>query len=103
MLLSTIAANIIPFVPSLINLAEGLIRKPKAGADKKDAVIQSLRTMLGKLAAVNGVTTEGITDDQLSGLVETVFQNMKSGFNTNPEDKIYILTGQVREVLPLTK
>jgi hypothetical protein len=75
--IAAIAALLVPFIPSAINLVEGLIKKPSSGQDKADLVLQFLRQTLVKLQS-QGVIPAGtsVTDDALMGLIESIFQQM---------------------------
>lgn len=70
-------AAILPFVPSVVKLVEGLFSgKAKSGTDKMDAALQAVRALLEKFGAVQGVTDKP-TDDALRGAIEAVVQQLK--------------------------
>ena len=71
-------AAILPFVPSVVKLVEGLFKgKEKSGADKMDAALEAVRALVKKYGAVNG-DQENPTDDALRGAIEAVFQRLNS-------------------------
>lgn len=69
--------------PPLINWIESLFKeKPKSGEDKMSALLQAVRAILNQAIAAK-VTVDGkpippTTDDSLRGMLETIFQQMKT-------------------------
>ena len=97
--IAALAGLLVPHIPGLIRLVEGAIRKPKAGVDKKDAVIQALRSIITKSTLVNGDPPNTITDDELGGLIEGVFQNLNNTVPSEvPPQKLYLLKGSLQEI-----
>lgn len=94
-----LAKLLVPHIAGLIHLVEGVIRKPKSGVDKKDAVIQALRSIITKSVLVNGDSPVTVTDDELGGLVEGVFQSLSSSTPSEiPPQKLYLLKGSIQEI-----
>lgn len=97
--MGTLAALLIPLLPSAINAVEELfkaIATPKQGENKADAVLQAVRAIVTKLIA-SGAPVAQPTDDALKGMIEAKFQDMKAsgalGATPSGTGKIYILQG----------
>lgn len=76
---------ILPLVPSIVNGVESLFsKKPAAGTDKMSAALQALRALISQFIAAKVPLPDGTvptaqpTDDALKGMIETVFQQMKT-------------------------
>lgn len=97
--LAAVAGLLIPHIPGLINLVEGIFSKPKSGVSKKDAVVQAVRVIVEKAATTDGQPSANISDDELSGLVESIFHQVKDNITKEPKlDKLYILKGSLQEI-----
>lgn len=102
--MGALLALLVPLIPGLIQGVQQLFAHakpvapnpatpaPDLGQAKNDAVLQSLRAMVGKLAAINAPLPDGtlpatvpVTDDSLRAAIETVYQQLKAGGNLQPQ------------------
>ncbi len=94
---AALAPILIQVIPSLIQLADDLLsKKPKAGQDKMDLVVQMIRTAVDK-QVVSAKWPALPTDDELRGLVQTVFthQNKEPSEVVSAGPKLYLVRGTI--------
>ena len=105
-------AALVPLIPTLIQTAERLFVKSKAGKDKMDTVRSALRTFLEKMAATNGLPESGVTDDVLTSAIEIIFTQLSAqgAVNVpsapkveNPEGILLVIDGRVYRVSVLSE
>ncbi len=89
----------------LIDNAEKIFTKPKAGADRKSAVRNALRAFLDKMLVTEVIKKEEQpTDDALDGLIETVFSEYKNRApisvpaNPNITNELWVVRGTVSKI-----
>jgi len=108
-----IVAALLPAVPGLINLVEGLFRSKdnaKTGDTKMDAVVLALRGVLEKMVATGQIVGQP-SDDALRALTETVLTQMRAsgqlgaslpasigGVAARPGPHLYLVRGDVTEL-----
>lgn len=73
--LSTLAPIIFPKLETWIQHAEDILG-PSKGTDKMDLVTQFVRAVSAKVLPPSGAQP---TDDSITGMIEAVFQQMKTG------------------------
>lgn len=88
--------------PYIISVVENVFLKPKSGDEKMSAAIAMLRELAVKMAA-NGHIARQPTDDELRGLIEGKFQELKSSGTITAlvppgEVKFFAVRGQIVEL-----
>jgi hypothetical protein len=81
--MGTIITALLPVIPSLINLVEGIFSKPKSGVNKMSAVLQALRAIIEQALSAGSLPSSGTTpaqptDDAITGMVEAILAQMKA-------------------------
>jgi len=102
-----IIAALLPLVPDIVKGVEALFQsKPKSGEDKMSAATQALRGVAtqmvsSQLTLPDGTKAAQPTDDALTGMIETVFQQLKtSGSLTGPAaaGNLYLVQGTITQL-----
>ena len=66
---------LLPLLPTVIRSVEGLFKAPKSGPAKMSATVGAVKGLVEKLVETGEF--EGVTDEVLRGVVETVLAQMK--------------------------
>lgn len=96
------AAAALNLAPFLISAVEKIFTKPKSGEDRLSAVVAMLRELAIKMQATGEITAQP-SDEALTGLIETVFQQLKSSNTVTTvlppvETRIFLVRGTLTEL-----